>query len=248
MSVTAMLSATAWYADVAVAVFFALLILAGILRGFAKSTKGFLVSVFIVCISLLLMGVTHESALGSGMGTGIHDKLMEKSADWGLAFNSPVYIDDDGTVFVVVEGQNVELNAAEFGTKGAFAKFFAEKFVTENGVSVAESAVNSITSVCVFAILFVIYVAAITLLFMLLRMLCRPLLDTQSTGLRLLDKSMGVVFNLVVGLVFVWIVFAVIASLQDKIPSAHSALSDSAFAGLLYRNNPIATVFLRIFG
>lgn len=44
-----LIASTYWYADVAVACFLALFIIGGIFKGFAKSTKGFFVFVFVAC-------------------------------------------------------------------------------------------------------------------------------------------------------------------------------------------------------
>ena len=70
-----LVSASYWYVDVAIAVFLALFLIGGIIKGFAKSTKGFFAFVVIVCASALLMGVTQESAMESSIGTGIEDKI-----------------------------------------------------------------------------------------------------------------------------------------------------------------------------
>ena len=60
MFVGGIVSAAGWYADVALAALLVLFLLAGIIKGFSRSTKGFFVFVFIVCVSLLLTGLTQE--------------------------------------------------------------------------------------------------------------------------------------------------------------------------------------------
>ena len=67
-------------------------------------------------------------------------------------------------------------------------------------------------------------------------------------GIKALDKLLGALFTTLIGLVFVWVIFAIIASLGDGAAAAKEYLANSAFAGLLYNNNPISTLFTQIFG
>lgn len=242
------LSAAGWYADVALAALLVLFLLAGIFKGFAKSTKGFFVFVFVVCVSLLLTGLTQDAVTDSSLGGTIRDGLASASTDWGPVFNSPVVIAEDGTYCVMVGEAATPIGGGDFGIKGTFANFIAEKFGVEEGATVAGAAVDSITSVCVAAIMFLVFVIGITLLFFILRKLISPLAKATLPGVRVVDKILGAAFSVLVGLVFVWIVFAIIAALGDKAAAANDYLSSSAFAGLLYNNNPIATVFTDIFG
>lgn len=242
------LSASYWYADVAIAVILALFLLAGAFRGLAKSTKGFFVFVFIVCFALLLTGLTHNAVLNTSMGTSINEKISSASADWGVAFNNPVYFDAAGDPYIVVDGQNTKLGASELGVKGGLAGFFAKQFVTEEGQSVAQFAANGVTSLCVFLIMFVIYIVAFVFIFALLRLFLKPVEDTDVTWLKALDRGLGALFSLLVGLVCIWIVFSIFASVGDKAQSLNDALSNSALGGLLYNNNPVYTIFHKIFG
>ena len=233
-------SAAGWYADVALAALLALFLLAGLIKGFSKSTKGFFVFVFVVCVSLMLTGLTQDAVADSALGTSISDGLSSASADWGPAFNSPVTVSEDDTP--------TELNSGNFGIKGSFAGFVADKFGVQTGDTVAGAAVASITSVCVAAIMFVVFVIGIVLVFFVIRRVAAPMAKAAVPGVRLLDRILGALFSAFVGLVFVWIVFAIIAAIGDPAAEAQNYLSESAFAGLLYNNNPITTLFTRIFG
>lgn len=247
MFTSGLLSAAGWYADVALAALLLLFLLAGLIKGFAKSTKGFFVFVFIVCVSLLLTGLTQDAVAGSGLGTAISDGLASASKDWGPAFNAPVTV-GDGVFYVMVNGAPVALNGGDFGIKGTFANFIAGKFGVETGETVAQAAVGSITNICVAAIMFLVFVIGITLLFFFIRRIAKPLSTTLVPPLKALDKVLGMLFSALVGLVFVWIVFAIIAAVGDFADPAKQYLSESAFAGLLYNHNPITTLFTRIFG
>lgn len=248
MFVGSILSAAAWYADVALAALLALFLLGGLFRGFSKSTKGFFVLIFIVCVSLLLTGVTQDAAVEGGIGKGISDGLASASADWGPAFNEPVIVTEDGDYCIMVGDSPVALNGDNFGAKGTFAEFFAEKFHVEEGTSVAGAAVASVTSVCVAAIIFVIYLVGILLIFFVIRRIAGPMIKATVPGIKALDKLLGALFTTLIGLVFVWVIFAIIASLGDGAAAAKEYLANSAFAGLLYNNNPISTLFTQIFG
>lgn len=242
------ISAANWYADVALAALLLLFLLAGIIKGFAKSTKGFFVFVFVVCVSLLLTGLTQDAAVESSLGTSIHDGIASASDDWGLAFNSPVTVNADGAYCITVDGNEVALTGGDFGFKGTVANFVAKQFHVEEGETVAGAAVNSVTSICVAAILFLVFVIGITLVFFVLRHLVAPMAKTTVPGVRAADRVLGGVFSLLIGLVFVWVVFAVIASIGDKAAVAGDYLSASKFAGLFYNNNPVSTLFTQIFG
>ena len=162
MFIGGILSAASWYADVALAALLVLFLLAGIIKGFSKCTKGFFVFVFVVCVSLLLTGLTQDAVTESGLGTSISDGLSSASDNWGPAFNAPVTVGEDGKYYIMVEGSAAELGGGDFGIKGAFAGFIADKFGVEDGDTVADAAVGSITSVCVAAIMFLVFVIGIT--------------------------------------------------------------------------------------
>ena len=162
MFIGGILSAASWYADVALAALLVLFLLAGIIKGFSKCTKGFFVFVFVVCVSLLLTGLTQDAVTESGLGTSISDGLSSASENWGPAFNAPVTVGEDGKYYIMVEGSAAELGGGDFGIKGAFAGFIADKFGVEDGDTVADAAVGSITSVCVAAIMFLVFVIGIT--------------------------------------------------------------------------------------
>ena len=247
MFTSGLLSAAGWYADVALAALLLLFLLAGLIKGFAKSTKGFFVFVFIVCVSLLLTGLTQDAVAGSGLGTAISDGLASASKDWGPAFNEPVTV-GDGVFYVMVNGAPVALNGGDFGIKGTFANFIADKFGVETGETVAQAAVGSITNICVAAIMFLVFVIGITVLFFVIRRVAAPLGNATVPGLKAVDKILGAAFNLLIGLVFVWVVFAIIAAIGDVAAPAKDYLSASKFAGLFYNSNPITTLFTRIFG
>lgn len=248
MFLSGIISAASWYADVALAALLLLFLLAGIIKGFAKSTKGFFVFVFVVCVSLLLTGVTQDAVYDSALGTSIHDGIASASEDWGVAFNSPVTVNGDGAYCITVDGAEVPLSGGDFGFKGTFANFVAEQFRVEEGETVAGAAVASITGVCVAAIMFLVYVIGITLIFFVVRRLVAPMAKATLPGVKFVDKLLGAVFSLLIGLVFVWIIFAIIAAIGDNAAAANDYLANSAFAGILYNHNPVSTLFSRIFG
>lgn len=243
-----LVSAASWYADVAVAAFLLLFVLAGALRGFGKSTKGFFVFVFVVCISLLLTGMTQTAAVEGSLGKSISEGIGSASEGWGVAFNSPVYTDDGENYSILVNDELVPLGGSDFGVKGSLAAFIAKSFHVEDGQSVAGAAVASVTNICVAAILLLIFVVGITLVFFIVRRLVTPLATSASSAVKVVDRVLGALFSLLVGLVFCWIVFAIIDALGDKAIAADEYLRNASLARVLYENNPVASVFCKIFG
>lgn len=243
-----LIAAADWYADVALAALLALVLLGGIIKGFSRSTKGLFVSVFVVCVSLLLTGLTMDPAAEGPMGTAISDGLTSASQDWGPAFNTPVTVTEDGAYCIMVGDVPTPLNNDNFGFKGLIAGFIADKFHVEEGVSVAGAAVSSITSVCVAAIMFLIFAIGFTLVFFVIRRIAAPMAKATLPGVRFLDRLLGALFSVLVGLVFVWVVFAIIAAIGEPAAPARDYLANSVFAGLLYNHNPISTLFTSVFG
>lgn len=243
-----LVAASYWYVDVAIAVFLALFLIGGIVKGFAKSTKGFFAFVVIVCASALLMGVTQEAAMNSAIGTGIEDKISSAAGDWGVAFNSPVQRDAEGTIYVLVNDSPVKLDTSEFGFKGTVAKFYAERFDVADGDTVAGSAVRSITSVCVSAIMFLIFVAAFLIIFLILRLVLKPMSDSPSKGVKAVDKTLGALLRLFIGLVVLWAIIAIVAAIGEKAGVVDEYIHGSVIGGFFYDNNPLTTVFRMIFG
>ena len=243
-----LVSASYWYVDVAIAVFLALFLIGGIIKGFAKSTKGFFAFVVVVCASALLMGVTQESAMESSIGTGIEDKISSAAGDWGVAFNSPVQRDADGNIYVLVNDSPVLLDAQEFGFKGTMAKFYAERFDVADGDTVAGSAVRSLTGVCVSAVMFLIFVAAFLVLFLVLRILPSPVSNSDPTAVKAVDKTIGAILRLFIGLVIVWAIIPIVAAIGEKAGVVDEYIHGSAIGGFFYENNPLTTVFKMIFG
>ena len=243
-----LVAASYWYVDIAIAVFLALFLIGGIIKGFAKSTKGFFAFVVIVCASALLMGVTQEAAMDSAIGTGIHDKISAAAGDWGVAFNSPVQRDADGTIYVLVNDSPVKLDTSEFGFKGTIAKFYAERFDVADGDTVSGSAVTSATSVCVSAIMFLVFVAAFLIVFLVLRLVLKPVSDSPSKTVRVVDKTLGALLRLFIGLVVLWAIIAIVAAIGEKAGVVNEYISGSAIGGFFYENNPLTTVFTMIFG
>lgn len=243
-----LVSASYWYVDVAIAVFLALFLIGGIIKGFAKSTKGFFAFVVIVCASALLMGVTQESAMESSIGTGIEDKISSAADDWGVAFNSPVQRDADGNIYVLVNDSPVLLDAQEFGFKGTMAKFYAERFDVADGDTVAGSAVRSVTGICVSVIMFLIYVAAFLIVFLILRLVLKPVSNSDSTAVRAVDKTLGALLRVFIGLVVLWAIIAVVAAIGGKAGVVDEYIRGSVIGGFFYEHNPLTAVFDMIFG
>lgn len=243
-----LLSASAWYVDVAIVIVLALFLVGGLIKGFAKSTKGFFVFVVIICASALLMGVTQEAAMEGSLGKNITESISVDSSGWGVAFNNPVTYDGEGKPYVVVEGNAVELSGGEFGFKGTMAKFYATRFGVPEGESVAAAAVGSLAGTCVSAVLFLIYVAGFLVVFFVLRLVLKPVEDSDSVGIKITDRLLGALLRLFIGLVIVWAILAIAAAIGGKVDTVDNFFRGSAIGGFFYEHNPLTTAFDMIFG
>ena len=76
---TTTLSATTWYADLALIVLLVGFVAIGAARGIAKSMKGIFMTITVVLVSLLLMGLLHDPILESSIGQSLQSTLSSRS-------------------------------------------------------------------------------------------------------------------------------------------------------------------------
>lgn len=245
------LSAQTIYADIAFFVIIALFALLGLIRGIAKSFKGFFLSVTIILCSLLLLGVTFEPARQTPAFEKLETTLIEASSSWGDAFNMPVTIGDDGKyyVHVIVEGSDeyLQLKAID-GINGKIADWLAGNFITENGQTLGGVAADVITSLVAAAALFLGYCIGFGIIAYIIRRITRKMHSSESATVKALDRVFGAIVAAALALVFILVVLAILAPLSDKIPTVHEYLINSPVCGFFYTNNPVAKVFAKIFG
>ena len=109
------LSATTWYADVALIAILVLFTLLGVARGFGKSMKGFVMTVTIILVSLLIMGLLHKTVMDSSLGQSLSGAIGGTSSGWGVEFNEIVYSDESGRYILRVYSYKLNLCRTQLG-------------------------------------------------------------------------------------------------------------------------------------
>ena len=245
------LSASFSYADIALLALLVLGLVLGLIRGAAKSFKGFFLAIAIILISLLLVGFTLPKVRALSMFDKLDAKIASSASGWGDAFNSPLYKEDDGSFYIEVqqdgEMQHVPLKNVD-GFKGWIANFLAEKFVQEEGHSLGEVASNWITNIVAAVAAFIVFAIALGLICWLIRLLLKPLHNSESSAVKLIDRILGAIVSAALTLLFVLVAFAIFHIFDSKMAIVTDYLKNSAICGFLYESNPISTVFSRIFG
>ena len=249
---TSLLSATFSYADIAFIALLALGLVLGLIRGAAKSFKGFLLGVAIILASLLIVGATMSKVRGISVFNSLDEKIVSSSQGWGEAFNSPLYKDEDGNFYIEVqrdgEMQQVPLSDVD-GFKGKIANFLATRFVTDEGQSLGEVAADYITNLVVAVACFIVYCIALGIITWLIRKLIFDKLhDSENKAVKWIDRILGALISAALTLVFMLVVFAIFHIFDDKLAIVTDYLKNSSICGYLYENNPISTVFSKIFG
>lgn len=245
------------YADIVFFVILGLGLLGGIIGGLAKALKGFFKSIAVILISLLLVGATLTPICNIGFVEKMTASFAEKTATWGEIFSQPVYKADDGSYYVFVEydgGQNkVKLEDASGSgfvdqSKGKFAEWIAERFITEDGQTLCEASARMLTSIIVSVVAFIIYCILLGLICWVLRKIFKQLHDSDSGAVRIIDRVLGAVIATGLAFLFLLLVLAILHTLSRVAPTMHEYLLNSPVCGYFYEHNPISIVFKSIFG
>ncbi len=239
------LSATTWYADLALVLLIVGFTAVGAVRGFSKSLKGFFMTVTVVLLSLLLMGLLHEPILNSSLGTSLMDSLAFKSLGWGNEFNEIIHLEGD-VKFILVDG--ARQNLKDLGIKGLLADSIASLLITEYGVqSLAGLCCRNLTSLIISVCTFAVSCIALSLIFAILRGVTQSMEDSKVKGIRVTNRVLGGVVGLVLGAVAILTVFAVFQATADKIPQVIEYINDSVICKFFYDLNPIGKALAAIF-
>lgn len=234
------------YADIAVLVLLALCLILGFIRGFSKTLKGFMLGAAVVLCSLYLMGLIYEPISKTEMAQSLENSLSSSSEGWGDAFTSPVFASEAGYYVKNDDGTTTALKEVD-GFKGTIANWLAGKFTPEDSQSVASVIVGNITSLIISIVTFIICVIALSIICALLRKLTEKMHFSENKGVRAVDKVLGGILGAGLSLIFVLFVFGIFASLEDKMPTVISAVTEAPVSGFLYTHNPVTSVLTGIF-
>lgn len=117
-----------------------------------------------------------------------------------------------------------------------------DKVVQEAKNEVVPTVATQITSTIIQAgsaiVLFIIAKIILTIVSFLLKFI------TELPILKQVDKTGGIIYGLIAGLVFIWIVLAIISLLSPALENTGfiKAISESAIGGFLYNNNLLMTI------
>lgn len=115
--ITNIISATVNYADIAFFVLLGLGLIGGIIGGLAKQFKGFLKSIAVILISILIAGATLAPISSIGFIKKLNTTLQDKTSSWGAVFTEPIHT--DGTdYYIFVDDTGSEENPDEQGGQG----------------------------------------------------------------------------------------------------------------------------------
>lgn len=245
-------SANFGYADIAFFAILALGLVIGLIRGFAKSFKGFFLAVTIILCSILLVGATFSLVRKIGFWDSLDSKIVESSKGWGQAFSEPLHKNEDGTFYVEIqedgEMHKVPLSSVG-GIKGKIAGFLAERFVQDvpdEGISLGQVLANFITNIVVAVASFVVYALALGLICWILRKIFGRMHDSESGAVKAIDRILGAVVSAALALIFLLVVLEIFHFFDTKLTVVTDHIRNSAITGYLYEHNPISTIFANI--
>lgn len=258
---SAVLSADIAYAEIAFFGIIVLGLLLGIIRGFAKSFKGFFLSIAIMLCALLLISPTFARVRSLDMFMNMESSLTKKIEDGDEIFSTPITVieDESGskTYWTTVQKEGVETTVPlEEGmgegmvssVKGKLAKWLAERFISEDGQTIGSVAGIFVSDIITAVIMFVAYCIILHLICYLLRKIFNKLHHSDSKLLKGIDRTCGAIVSALFAFVFVLVALAIIYAIRDKIPEIDEMISSSSVCGYFYANNPIAKLFTEIFG
>lgn len=259
---TAVLSAVE-IADIIVFVVLGLGLVLGLFGGLAKVFKGLFATLSIILISLLVVGLT-VSPISSSLGSSLSGTFEAKTADWGAAFSSEVYIAEvdgqpvmDGDNFsycVIVDGKPVSLESvagdgAMGKLKGKFALELAKKYITKDnqGKKLAGYAAEALTRIIFDVVLFIVYCIVLGVLFKLLSKGFKKLHESESGSVRVLDRVLGGIVGAGLAVLALLLVFAIIKLAVPDGSKVAQFFENANIAGKLYVDNPMGKVFPKLF-
>lgn len=254
---SSVLSATTWYADVALIVLIVLFTIIGAIRGFGKSLKGIFMAIVVILASALLVGVIHGPVMESSVAASLEDKLLVASDGWGDAFTKDVYYVDNNYCVRFDDGTYKRIDEVD-GVKGMIAEKVASKLIDKDvealnpdvdtaRTSIAKTCVYNLSSLIMAVCLFFILCIGLSVILSLIKMATKGAHKSESGAVRAIDKTLGAIVGLASGAVFVFLILAILTTVADKATIIVSYIEDSTICKFFYDLNPIGKVFAKIF-
>lgn len=123
-----------------------------------------------------------------------------------------------------------------------------ETFAGTEGQSLGDYAAEALTALIFDVILFVVYCILLGLIFFLCRKLLKRLRESESAGLRVLDRVIGMIVATALAMLTLLLVFAIIRAAAPAGSKVDVFFTSSGFAGWLYSKNPMYGFLMKIFG
>ena len=151
------------YADIAFFVIIALGLILGIIRGFAKSFKGFFLTIAIMLAALLLIAPTFDKVRNLDVFVNMDNSISAKFESGNVIFSTPINVrvdaetgeksywvsvtTDDGTSEQPLESSMG--NDLTSSLKGKFAVWLAKTFITDDGQTIGGVAGTFVSDIIV---------------------------------------------------------------------------------------------------
>lgn len=223
----------------------------GIKKGLSGSLKGFVFNLLIFLLSLYLAGVCSNPLLDTPTGESLYQAIYNLSDGWGDMFTKPVYFTSGDAMIYNSEGTLVALeSAAPNVILGLIAKLLAKSLLpAEGGVSLKEALVPNLVSIIFAIILILLFFIILKILLKIIARLWEKPIE-NNPKLKGLDKFLGLVFSIFMGIVFVQFVYGLLGIFENLgfMGTAMNYIKDSAFSKLVYYGNPIRTLLINMFG
>ncbi len=240
------ISASFNYLDIGIVVFLCLFLAIGVIRGFSKSLHGIFLSFAIVLFSVLLVGLLFEPVRGLSFVSSLDDILIQKSTEWGPAFNSQIYIVDK-SYLALVEGSLVPLGEIG-GFAGFVANLIAKLFITQDGQMLGSILATSITNIIVSLCLFAVLCVVLWVIIFIIRHFTENLHFSQNGAVKIIDRIGGGIISLGLGLIFVFVVLAIFSFLQNVSGELANQINNSIVGNFLSGINPLYSIFDNLLG
>ncbi|MCQ2602485.1 MAG: CvpA family protein, partial [Clostridia bacterium] len=144
------------------------------------------------------------------------------------------------------------------GFKGWIANKVAEKLMDPSSealnpsidtarTSIAKTCVYNLASLIIALCLFILLCIGISLIFTLIKFATKGAHHSESTAVRVIDRTLGGIVGLFVGATIIFLVLAIITTVADKAPVIVEYIESSTICKFFYELNPIGKVFAKIF-
>lgn len=244
------------YADITVIALLAIGLLAGGLRGFAKTIAGGAGSLAAIVLAVVAAVFLKQYLQADSSYLELKSKIVSGIAGWNSVFNMQArYV--DGSLQLLSEDNWLPIGEILSGFLAVAAKPLSsllnilappETFVAVDGVypTIAEAVAPKISEIVLMVIIFVVSAIVVKLL---LNVLAKGVykLSKENKGVKTTDKLIGLIFSAVLmsGIVLVALYLVRDNADKESIKVVVNEIEKSQIAKWLYENNPLIAVLAK---